>query len=77
VRSVRGAGLMRGLELAVDAQPVIDTALKAGLLINRTAERVVRMLPPLTVSAKEIEEAVAILDGALESLPVQGVEVRA
>jgi len=77
VRSVRGAGLMRGLELAVDAQPVIDAALKAGLLVNRTAERVVRMLPPLTVSAKEIEEAVAILDGALETLPVQGVEVKA
>ncbi|MEO8679527.1 MAG: acetylornithine/succinylornithine family transaminase [Vicinamibacterales bacterium] len=77
VRSVRGAGLMRGLELAVDAQPVIDAALKAGLLINRTAERVVRMLPPLTVSAQEIEEAVAILDGALAAVPVSGVEVKA
>ena len=77
VRSVRGAGLMRGLELAVDAQPVIDAALKSGLLINRTAERVVRMLPPLTVSAKEVEEAVAILDGALAAVAVQDVEVKA
>ena len=77
IGSVRGAGLMRGLELTVDAQPVIDAALKSGLLVNRTAERVVRMLPPLTVSAKEIEEAVAILDGALAAVDVKGAEVKA
>lgn len=77
ISSVRGAGLMRGLELTVDAQPVIDAALKSGLLVNRTAERVVRMLPPLTVSAKEIEEAVAILDGALAAVDVKGAEVKA
>lgn len=79
VRSVRGAGLMRGLELAVDAQPVIDAALKSGLLVNRTAERVVRMLPPLTVSVAEIEEAVGILDGALATVSIEGssVEVKA
>jgi acetylornithine/N-succinyldiaminopimelate aminotransferase len=78
VKSVRGAGLMRGLELAVDAQPVIDAALKAGLLVNRTAERVVRMLPPLTVSVAEIEEAVGILDGALATVSVSSsVEVKA
>jgi predicted acetylornithine/succinylornithine family transaminase len=79
VRSVRGAGLMRGLELAVDAQPVIDAALKSGLLVNRTAERVVRMLPPLTVSVSEIEEAVGILDGALATVSIEGssVEVKA
>ena len=79
VRSVRGAGLMRGLELAVDAQPVIDAALKSGLLVNRTAERVIRMLPPLTVSVAEIEEAVGILDGALATVSIEGssVEVKA
>ena len=70
---------MRGLELAVDAQPAIDAALKSGLLVNRTAERVVRMLPPLTVSVAEIEEAVGILDGALATVSIEGssVEVKA
>ena len=38
---------------------------KSGLVVNRTAERVVRLLPPLTVTAAEIDEAVAILDGVL------------
>ena len=74
ITSVRGAGLMRGLELAVDAAPVVEAALKSGLLVNRTAERVVRMLPPLTVTAAEIEEAARILDAALRSVPVEEVK---
>ncbi len=68
VTSVRGAGVMRGLELAIDAQPVVDSARSAGLIVNRTAERVVRMLPPFTVTTAEIEEAVAILDRVLSEV---------
>ena len=74
VSAVRGAGLMRGLELTIDAAPVVEAALKSGLLVNRTAERVVRMLPPLTVTAAEIEEATRILDGALRSVSVEEVK---
>ena len=65
---VRGAGLMRGLELRVDAAPVIDQARDHGLLVNRTAERVVRMLPPLIIEAAEIDRAIDILDGVLASV---------
>ena len=47
---------MRGLAArASTRQPVVEAALKAGLLVNRTAETVVRMLPPLTVTAAEID----------------------
>jgi acetylornithine/N-succinyldiaminopimelate aminotransferase len=67
ITDVKGAGLMQGLHLSVDAQPVVEASLKAGLLVNRTAEKVVRMLPPLIVSAADIEEAIGILDGALAS----------
>jgi acetylornithine/N-succinyldiaminopimelate aminotransferase len=74
VTAVRGAGLMRGLELAVDAQPVVAAALQAGLLVNRTAEKVVRMLPPLIVTAAEIDEAASILDRALSSVSVEEVK---
>jgi acetylornithine aminotransferase/acetylornithine/N-succinyldiaminopimelate aminotransferase len=74
ITGVKGAGLMQGLHLSVDAQPVIEASLKAGLLVNRTAERVVRMLPPLTVTAAEIEEAARILDGALRSVSVEEVK---
>ena len=68
VQSVRGAGVMRGLELTIDAQPVVEKALAAGLLVNRTAGRVVRMLPPFTVTVADIDEAVGILDGILAEL---------
>jgi acetylornithine/N-succinyldiaminopimelate aminotransferase len=79
IREVRGAGVMRGLDLSVDAQPVIDGALKAGLLVNRTAEHVVRMLPPFSVTAAEIEQAVGVLDEVLRQVSSarSGVEVKA
>lgn len=68
VAAARGVGLMRALELTIDAAPVIEGALQARLLVNRTAERVVRMLPPLTVTKDEIREAVDILDRVLASV---------
>jgi len=70
----RGAGLMRGLELRIDATPVIDQARAHGLLVNRTSETVVRFLPPLTVEASEIDRAVELLDGVLATV---GAEVHA
>jgi acetylornithine/succinyldiaminopimelate/putrescine aminotransferase len=59
---VRGAGLMRGLQLNVDAMPVIDGARERGLLVNRTDEKVVRLLPPLNISTADIDRAVETLD---------------
>ena len=59
---VRGAGLMRGLQLDVDATPIVDGARERGLLVNRTDEKVVRLLPPLTTETSEIDRAVEILD---------------
>jgi len=59
---VRGVGLMRGLQLSVDATSVIDEAREHGLLVNRTDEKVVRMLPPLNVSIADIDRAVETLD---------------
>ena len=58
---VRGVGLMRGLQLAADAKPIVDSARTHGLLVNRTDEMVVRMLPPLTISTAEIDRAVDVL----------------
>jgi predicted acetylornithine/succinylornithine family transaminase len=71
VREVRGAGVMRGLELKVDATPVVEGALARGLLVNRTAERVVRLLPPYIVSTREVDEAIGVLDVVLAGLPAE------
>jgi acetylornithine/N-succinyldiaminopimelate aminotransferase len=65
VLDVRGAGVMRAVELRTDAMPVIDEARNRGLLVNRTDTTVVRLLPPLIVTAEEIDQAVDILDAVL------------
>jgi acetylornithine/N-succinyldiaminopimelate aminotransferase len=65
VVETRGAGLMRGVELRIDAQPVIDLARQNGLLVNRTNEKVVRLLPPLTIEAADIDRAADLLDTVL------------
>jgi acetylornithine/succinyldiaminopimelate/putrescine aminotransferase len=71
VREVRGAGVMRGLELTVDATPVVEGALARGLLVNRTAERVVRLLPPYIASTSDVDEAIGVLDVVLAGLPAE------
>jgi acetylornithine aminotransferase/acetylornithine/N-succinyldiaminopimelate aminotransferase len=65
VKEVRGAGLMWGLELARDAAPVVPAALERGVIVNRTAETVVRLLPPLVITQAEADEALGRLDSAL------------
>lgn len=58
---VRGDGLMIGVELDRPCGELVQRALDAGLLINVTAERVVRLLPPLVMSDAEGAELVAVL----------------
>jgi acetylornithine/N-succinyldiaminopimelate aminotransferase len=65
VREIRGAGLMWGLDLDRPAAPVVDAAIQQGLLVNRTAETVIRLLPPYIITAEEIDEAIGLLDAAL------------
>jgi acetylornithine/N-succinyldiaminopimelate aminotransferase len=65
VREVRGAGLMWGIELDRPAAPVVDRALQLGLLVNRTAETVVRLLPSFVITAAEIDEGLTLLEQAL------------
>jgi acetylornithine/succinyldiaminopimelate/putrescine aminotransferase len=69
ITDIRGAGLIRGLEMTeAAATQVVDGALAHRLLINRTAGRVVRLLPPLTVSDGEIDEALKVLDTVLSRI---------
>jgi acetylornithine/N-succinyldiaminopimelate aminotransferase len=74
VREVRGAGLFWGLELTVDAAPVVTAALAQGVVVNRTAETVVRLLPPLVIAEGEAVEALDRLDAALGAVEGQGAQ---
>jgi predicted acetylornithine/succinylornithine family transaminase len=65
VKEVRGAGLMWGLVLDRDAAQVVPAGLERGVIVNRTAETVVRLLPPLVITEAEADEALSRLDAAL------------
>jgi acetylornithine/N-succinyldiaminopimelate aminotransferase len=68
VTAVRGQGLMWGLELSCDAAPVVSLGLERGVIVNRTAETVVRLLPPLVITEAEVDEGLDRLDAALAAL---------
>lgn len=61
VTEVRGRGLMLGIELDRPCGILATRAMHAGLLINVTRERVVRLLPPLILSRAEADEIVRLL----------------
>ncbi len=61
VEEIRGQGLLIGIELDRNCGELVTSALEEGLLINVTAERVVRLLPPLVMGDAEAEELVAQL----------------
>ena len=67
VRAVRGRGLMLACELDVGAPEVVRTALvRERLVVNATGPTTVRLLPPLTVTADDVEEGARRLGAALE-----------
>ena len=61
VNEIRGKGMMLGIELDRPCAGLVAQARDKGLLINVTAERVVRLLPPLIISREEIDELVGTL----------------
>jgi predicted acetylornithine/succinylornithine family transaminase len=65
VRAVRGRGLLLGMELDRPARPIVEACLGEGLVLNATAERVLRVLPPLVVTDEEIDEGCDILERVL------------
>ncbi len=67
VRAVRGRGLLIGAELDRPVGPVVDACREQGLLVLSAGPDVLRLTPPLVVSAAEVDQALAILEGVLAS----------
>ncbi len=61
VKEVRGAGLMLGIELDRPCGVLLGRAAEAGLMLSVTADSVIRLVPPLILSADEAEQIVSIL----------------
>lgn len=65
IREVRGKGLILGMELEQDGSKIVRDCMESGLLLNCTAQKVLRFLPPLTIGKSEIELALSILEKVL------------
>lgn len=61
VEEIRGLGLLIGIELDRDCGDLVAAALEQGLLINVTADKTIRLLPPLIMSDEQADEMIAIL----------------
>lgn len=75
VKEVRGKGLMVAVEFSEPIAPKVrDECLKAepvGLIVNAIGDHIIRFLPPLTVTAEEIDEAISILQRAIDKVRAQ------
>lgn len=65
VKDVRGRGFLLGIELQTDAAKILEKARENGLLLLTAGEKVVRIMPPLTVSEDELDRAFFILQTIL------------
>jgi acetylornithine/N-succinyldiaminopimelate aminotransferase len=62
IREVRGRGLIIGVELTEPiARAVVDRAFEKRLIINPVGETILRLVPPLVISEREVDDAIAIL----------------
>jgi predicted acetylornithine/succinylornithine family transaminase len=62
IREVRGKGLMIGMELEIEGSKVAESCMQEGLLLNCTAYKVLRFVPPLTIKKNEIDRGLDILE---------------
>lgn len=67
VENVAGLGMMLGIQLDVEAKPVINALLEAGLLVL-SAKTKIRLLPSLTITQEELDKGLTILEQTLASL---------
>ena len=68
IEEIRIKGMMIGLDLTIPSKPAVGACMEKGLLINSTHDTVVRMLPPLNVTAEQVEEGCEILGGVLQQM---------
>jgi len=66
IKEVRGMGLMVGVELNIEGKGIVEKCVEKGLLINCTHLKVLRLMPALNTTKKEIDKAVSILNEALK-----------
>lgn len=69
IREVRGEGLILGLDLSIEGAPIVEHALRQGLIINCTHEHILRFLPPLVIGKQQVREFLNTFGKALAKAP--------
>lgn len=55
VKEIRGMGYMVGLNLAIEARPIVDNLIDYGVIANSTGDRILRLVPPLIITSEDID----------------------
>jgi acetylornithine/succinyldiaminopimelate/putrescine aminotransferase len=74
VREVRGRGLLQAMDLTVPGGSIVEGCMGRGLLINCTADTVLRFLPPLIVTEADVDEMLETLGSVLAATSAEGGE---
>lgn len=70
IRQIRGMGLIIGLELKVKAQPYIKALVQKGILTLPAGTTVLRLLPPLVISYKQIDKVISGIEAVLSEVKI-------
>ncbi len=65
IKEIRSMGLIIGVELGIKGEDIYKECMKEGLLLNCTQDTILRIMPPVTVTKKEADKAISILDKVL------------
>ena len=66
IEEIRGDGLMLGIKLKSNAKDIVNESIEKGLLLVGAGEQIIRLVPPLTVSGDEIDQAIKIITEVLK-----------
>jgi acetylornithine/N-succinyldiaminopimelate aminotransferase len=66
IKCVRGLGLMIGMDLTISGKNIVNYCMDKGLIVNYTNDTVLRLLPPLIITKKDVDFAIKILEAALK-----------
>jgi predicted acetylornithine/succinylornithine family transaminase len=68
IKDVRIKGMMIGVELTIPGTPAVSQCMQRGVLINCTHDTVIRLLPPLNITAAQVDEGCAVLSNVLRDM---------
>lgn len=65
IQDVRGLGLLLGIKLTTNGEPIVNSCMEKGFLINCIQDNILRFVPPLIIEKEEIDALIACLDELL------------